>query len=114
MTKKSSSAMPRRNSSASSAKSTPLGRRLLKSLSEVKEHLEGKRELKVYTYGSLDVKAVREKTGLSQTQFASRFAIELRTLQDWEQGRRSPDATVRAYLTVIDRNPLAVEEALRS
>jgi putative transcriptional regulator len=113
MKKRKSSAKPRNSSNESSAKMTPLGRRLLKSLEEAKEYFEGKRPLQTYTYNSLDVKSVRRKTGLSQSQFASRFAIELRTLQDWEQGRRSPDATVRAYLTVIDRNPAAVEEALK-
>lgn len=95
---------------------SPLGKRLLRGLEELKDHLAGKNLGKVYHYTApppLDVKSVRRKTGLSQSQFASRFAIELRTLQDWEQGRRSPDATVRAYLNVIDRNPAAVEEALK-
>ena len=35
-----------------------------------------------------------------------------RSLQEWEQGRRRPESSVRAYLTVIDRNPEAVEKAL--
>jgi putative transcriptional regulator len=33
-------------------------------------------------------------------------------VQEWEQGRRKPDQSARAYLTVIDRNPQAVEDAL--
>ena len=60
----------------------------------------------------VDVRALRSKLGLSQAEFASQYGISLRTLQEWEQGRTSPDSTVRAYLTVIERNPQAVIEAL--
>ncbi|MGD0771321.1 MAG: helix-turn-helix domain-containing protein [Candidatus Solibacter sp.] len=60
----------------------------------------------------VDVRALRSKLGLSQSEFASQYGISLRTLQEWEQGRTSPDSTVRAYLTVIERNPQAVIEAL--
>jgi putative transcriptional regulator len=60
----------------------------------------------------VDVRALRSKLGLSQSEFASQYGISLRTLQEWEQGRTSPDSTVRAYLTVIERNPRAVIEAL--
>lgn len=59
-----------------------------------------------------DVKAIREKTGLSQAAFAAAFCLNRRTLQDWEQGKAAPDVAVRAYLTVIDRNPKAVRRAL--
>ena len=62
---------------------------------------------------TIDVKAIREKSGMSQSEFASAFALNRRTLQEWEQGRVLPDDAVRAYLTVIDRNPKAVMEALR-
>jgi putative transcriptional regulator len=84
-------------------------------MSEVKEYLDGKRSLHVRTYDvpeRINVRAIRERVGMSQAQFAIRFAISPRTLQEWEQGRRMPDATVRAYLTVIDRNPDAVQNAL--
>jgi putative transcriptional regulator len=60
----------------------------------------------------VDVRAIREKTGLSRTKFAERFALDPRALQDWEQGRRRPDRAARAYLTVIARNPEAVTAAL--
>ena len=42
------------------------------------------------------------------------YGFSRRTLQEWEQGRAQPESAVRAYLTVIDRNPRAVEEALRA
>ena len=62
----------------------------------------------------VDVRAVRAATGLSRTEFARRFALDPRALQDWEQGRRRPDRAARAYLTVIARHPEAVVEALAS
>jgi putative transcriptional regulator len=43
---------------------------------------------------------------------ALRYVVSPRSLQDWEQGRRHPESAVRAYLTVIDRNPEAVEKTL--
>jgi putative transcriptional regulator len=60
----------------------------------------------------VDVRAVREATGLSRAEFARRFALEPRALQEWEQGRRRPDRAARAYLMVIARRPDAVIEAL--
>ncbi|HWE83894.1 MAG TPA: hypothetical protein VG267_03050 [Terracidiphilus sp.] len=62
----------------------------------------------------IDVRAVRAATGLSRAEFARRFALDPRALQDWEQGRRRPDRAARAYLTVIARHPEAVQEALAS
>lgn len=63
---------------------------------------------------AVDVRAVRAATGLSRTEFARRYALDARALQDWEQGRRLPDRAARAYLKVIARKPKAVEEALAS
>lgn len=60
----------------------------------------------------IDVRALRARLGLSREQFAKRFRFPARTVQEWEQGRRKPDQSARAYLTVIARNPQAVEDAL--
>jgi putative transcriptional regulator len=60
------------------------------------------------------VRLARQATGLSQVEFAARFQIPVATLRDWEQGRRKPDATSLAYITVIEREPEAVERALKS
>jgi putative transcriptional regulator len=94
---------------------TVRGRSLMKGLIEFEEYLAGKRKLAVYHYDvpdPIDVRAIRERSGLSQGEFARKFAINPRTLQDWEQRRREPDSAIRAYLTVIDRNPSAVRRAL--
>lgn len=57
-------------------------------------------------------KRVRRALGLSQEEFANRFGISRRTLQEWEQGRREPDATTLAYLKVIEREPDIVARVL--
>jgi putative transcriptional regulator len=62
----------------------------------------------------VDVRSVRVASGLSRVEFARRFALDPRALQDCEQGRRRPDRAARAYLTVIARHPEAVVEALAS
>lgn len=59
----------------------------------------------------VDVRALREREGLTQEQFATRYAIDLATLQNWEQGRNQPEATANAYLRVIASNPLAAAMA---
>jgi len=61
----------------------------------------------------IDVRAIRGRLGLTQQQFAIRFGFNINTLRHWEQGRRVPEGTTRAYLMVIDREPKAVEKALR-
>jgi putative transcriptional regulator len=58
------------------------------------------------------VRAIRSKLGLAQVEFSRRYSVILRSLQEWEQGRGRPESGVPAYLTVIDRNPKAVERAL--
>lgn len=63
---------------------------------------------------ALEIRKIRAATGLSRAEFARRFALDPRALQDWEQGRRRPDRAARAYLTVIARKPREVEEALAS
>lgn len=62
----------------------------------------------------VDVKAIRSATGLSQGMFAARYRIPVGTLRDWEQGRKQPDTTARAYLHVIGRNPDMVAKALEA
>jgi putative transcriptional regulator len=58
-----------------------------------------------------NVKAIRAKLGLSQREFARRFSISQRTLQQWEQGRSKPDQPARVLLRVIEIAPLIAERA---
>ena len=55
-----------------------------------------------------DVKAIRTKTGLSQTAFAGLLGVSVRTLQEWEQGRRTPKGPAQALLRIADRHPEAL------
>lgn len=61
---------------------------------------------------SVDVRAIREKLGLSQTDFAARFGFTPSSVRQWEQGRRQPQGPARILLTVIAREPRAVARAL--
>ena len=61
-----------------------------------------------------DVRALRERFGLSQEAFAEHFHLSLRTVQEWEQRRRVPEGPARVLLQVIERDPQAVERALTS
>jgi len=92
-----------------------VARDIIAGLKEAKAFLRGETVLPVRAVQiphPVDVSAIREKTGLSQLEFAQRYGFSARTLQEWEQGRAQPDSAVRAYLTVIARNPQAVKEAL--
>jgi putative transcriptional regulator len=60
----------------------------------------------------IDVKAIRAKVDMSQSEFARMFGFSKRTLEHWEHGRRVPTGPARAFLTVIAREPDAVRRAL--
>jgi putative transcriptional regulator len=94
---------------------TSLAAGLREGIEQAAKHFRGGRQMTAYEYrvpGHIDVRALREKSGLSQAKFAARYALNPRTVQEWEQGRAQPDVAVRAYLTVIRANPRAVEKAL--
>jgi putative transcriptional regulator len=77
-----------------------------------REILVGLREIKRGEYGRVinarDVATIREKTGLSQSRFASLLGVSVRTLQDWEQGRRAPSGAARTLLLVAAKSPRAL------
>jgi len=70
-------------------------------------------QYKVSIPAQVDVKAIRSRLKMTQEQFAIRFGFSINTLRHWEQGRRVPEGPTRAYLLVIDREPEAVQKALR-
>lgn len=59
----------------------------------------------------VDVRGLRLSLGMSQEQFARRFNLDLDALQNWEQGRRSPERAVWSYLRVIAADPKAAARA---
>jgi putative transcriptional regulator len=59
-----------------------------------------------------EVAQARHEAGLSQAQFAEVLGISKRTLQDWDQGRRSPSGAAQALIKIAKRHPDVVREAL--
>ena len=78
------------------------------------EILQGLREIKRGDYGRVttvpSVTSIREKTGLSQARFAQLLGVSVRTLQDWEQGRRAPSGAAKTLLMIAEKNPRAILE----
>jgi putative transcriptional regulator len=78
------------------------------------EVLQGLRQLKRGDVGRVvnvpSVAAIRERTGLSQAQFAVLLGVSVRTLQEWEQGRRAPSGAARTLLLVAAKNPRVLLE----
>jgi putative transcriptional regulator len=78
------------------------------------EILEGLRQLKRGEVGRVvnvpSVSTIREGTGLSQAKFATLLGVSVRTLQEWEQGRRAPSGAARTLLLVAAKNPQALLE----
>ncbi len=97
------------------AKRTTVGREVEGALGEVVAHVGGDIDLPcriVDDPSARRIRALRKRLKLSRRKFADRFGLDARAVQDWEQGRRVPDRAARVLLTVIDRNPKAVERAL--
>ena len=78
------------------------------------EILQGLREIKHGDHGRVttvpSVASIREKTGLSQARFAQLLGVSVRTLQDWEQGRRAPSGAAKTLLMIAEKNPHALLE----
>lgn len=60
----------------------------------------------------VNVSNIRKNLHMTRKQFSEEFGFSLRTLEKWERGERVPEGPTRAYLTVIERNPTAVIDAL--
>ncbi len=96
--------------------SETVGEGILRGLEEALAFIEGTADMSLYRVhipAEIDVKAIRARLGLTQQQFAARFGFNITTLRQWEQGRRVPDGPARTFLKVIDREPEAVQRALR-
>jgi putative transcriptional regulator len=68
----------------------------------------------VHLAPDVDVHAIRTGQGLTREQFAERYGLQVRAIQEWEQGRRKPEPAVRAYMLVIKNQPAAVRKALEA
>ena len=98
------------------AKEASLGDRIGRSLDEAIAWARGEDvpvRITTVHVPDVDVRAVRRKLNLSQTQFAARFGFAPASVRNWEQGRTRPDGAARILLAVIAKHPEAVEDALQ-
>src|ERR1700678_1989220 len=86
---------------------------MMTGLNEVDSFLAGeKADYKVSVPADVDVKVIRKSLNMTQSRFSDTFGFSLDAVKHWEGGRRTPESSARAFLTVIDRAPQAVISAL--
>lgn len=83
-----------------------LGAELLASVREMKSNLRARSHQPVVS----PIASARIVSGLSQAAFASLMGVSVRTLQDWEQGRREPSGAARTLIKVAERHPEVLRE----
>lgn len=89
--------------------------KLVASIKEAGEIKAGsKAPSRVYEIRPPEIKMVRESLNVSQNEFALMIGVSVRTLQNWEQGRRQPEGPAKALLRIASKNPSAVLEALHT
>jgi putative transcriptional regulator len=89
--------------------------KLVASIKEAGDIKSGrKRPSRVFEIKAPEIRTVREKLNVSQTEFALMIGVSVRTLQNWEQGRRKPEGPAKALLRIASRNPSAVLDALHA
>ena len=92
-------------------------------LIEVKEYIEGKRELKKTTrrkkkfiatreFGADDIKAIRKKTKLSQSDLADALGVNKKTVQAWEANRNNPLGSSARLLSMFEKKPEIIDDLL--
>ena len=87
---------------------------LLESVREGGAILRGEREAsRRFEIESPNVRLIRERFDLSQSEFAGMLGVSIKTLQNWEQGRRAPRGAARVLLQVAARHPDVVWEVVR-
>jgi len=90
---------------------------LLQSVKEMKLIMAGKMKPARVTrieIKPISIKGVRKKLHQSQSEFAFMIGVSPSTLKNWEQGTREPEGAARALLTVAQKNPKAVYQALHA
>ena len=87
---------------------------LLASVEEMDAIVKGKaKPSREHHFSEPEVKDIRERTGLSQTRFATLIGVSKRTLENWEQGRRYPTGPAKALLRILEADPEHAIRALR-
>src|ERR1700722_16970316 len=82
---------------------------LMDGLKDVEAFFAGEQEgFKAHVPHDVDVKAIRNRLGMTQARFSDTFGFSLDAIKHWEGGRRNPESPARTLLTVNDKNPPAV------
>ena len=89
--------------------------KLVASIKEAGEIKAGRKaSSRIHEIKSPEIRSIREKLKVSQNEFALMIGVSVRTLQNWEQGRRKPEGPAKALLRIASRNPSAVLDALHA
>ena len=95
-----------------------LGKKILAGLADAREFAHGRtagrRIHRIAIPEQVDVRRIRTRLQMTQSEFAATFGFSLSSVRNWEQGKRAPEGPARVLLTVIAREPTAVVRALRS
>ncbi|MCR9192754.1 MAG: helix-turn-helix domain-containing protein [Gammaproteobacteria bacterium] len=93
-----------------------IGKNIIRGAEEALAYAKGKTSgttaHKIKVPSEVNVSDIRKKLHMSRQKFSEEFGFSIRTLEKWERGERLPEGPARAYLTVIDKNPSAVIDAL--
>jgi putative transcriptional regulator len=83
-----------------------IGEEILEGIREIKAHKAGAKTLRAYTLQEPSPpQVIRAKLQLSQAAFAALMGVSVRTVQDWEQGRRKPSGPALALLRIAEQRP---------
>jgi len=83
-----------------------IGQEILDGIRDIKAYKAGKKALRTHTITEpAPPQAIRAKLQLSQSSFAGLMGVSLRTVQDWEQGRRKPSGPAVALLRIAEQKP---------
>jgi putative transcriptional regulator len=83
-----------------------IGMEILEGIQEIKAHKAGKGNLRVrHLREPSTPQSIRKKLDLSQSAFAGMMGVSLRTIQDWEQGRRNPSGPAKSLLRIAEQHP---------
>lgn len=87
-------------------KTRNIGEEILQGIRDLKAGRTGRR----FTVDSFAIVRARENSGLTQAEFAKLLGVSVRTLQDWEQGRREPNAAAQTLIKVAEKHPKVLRE----
>jgi putative transcriptional regulator len=83
-----------------------IGQEILEGIRDIKAHKAGKKALRFHTLKEPSPpQVIRARLKLSQSAFAGLMGVSLRTVQDWEQGRRKPSGPAEALLRIAEQKP---------